>query len=87
MVANVAETLVKEEVKELGELERVVLGAISMVNEARWRELKAITESLLGREVKDWSFTHALKQLVNARLVRKINDYYSLIDPMYKLAS
>ncbi len=86
MVINVAEALVREEVKELGELERVVLRAISMVNEARWREVKAITEGLLGREVKDWSFTHALKQLVNARLVRKINDHYSLIDPLYRLA-
>lgn len=81
---KIALKLVKEEYERLGEIERAVLRGLSLLNSPSWRNLKKVTEALLGREVKDWSFTHALKQLINARVAKKEGENYSLVDPMYR---
>ncbi|BCS93515.1 MAG: ATPase [Metallosphaera javensis (ex Sakai et al. 2022)] len=83
-VEKIALKLVKEEYERLGEIERAVLRGLSLLNSPSWRNLKKVTEALLGREVKDWSFTHALKQLINARVAKKEGENYSLVDPMYR---
>ncbi len=83
-VSKIALRVVKGEYERLGEVERAVLKALTLLNHPDWKSLKKVTEALLGREIKDWSFSHALKQLVNARIVRKVNDHYELVDPMYK---
>ena len=84
MVFRTAKGIILEELKALSELQRTIMRALSLVEGAGWSDLKALTESLMRRELQDWTFDHALKQLVNARLVRKEGNKYSVIDPMYK---
>ncbi|QXJ32427.1 MULTISPECIES: hypothetical protein [Saccharolobus] len=55
------------------------------MKQARWRDLKKVSEGFLRRDIKDWTFNHALKQLINARIVLKENEKYSLIDPLYSI--
>lgn len=86
LVLNIARNIIKDETEEFGEIEKTIIRALSLVERARWGDLKKVTEALLKREINDASFTHALDQLVNARVVnKKVEDNtYSLIDPLYK---
>lgn len=74
MVFRTAKGIILEKLKALSELQRTIMRALSLVEGAGWSDLKALTESLMRRELQDWTFDHALKQLVNARLVRKEGD-------------
>jgi len=85
IVNEIAKSIIADEIKQFGELERAILKSLSMTKEINWTDLKKITESLTGRKIEDWSFNHALEQLIAARLVFKKNSEYSLIDPMYYL--
>ncbi|MEM1627583.1 MAG: ATP-binding protein [Sulfolobaceae archaeon] len=85
MVLKIATSIIRDEIKLLSETQRAIIKALSLVDSAGWKNLKNLSESISKREFKDWVFNNALKQLVNARLVKKGNDgKYSLIDPMYK---
>lgn len=87
MVSQIASNIIEGEVENLGEIQKLIVKALTMVEEIRWKDLKNLAESVGKREISDWSFNHALMQLVDARLVKVVNDgskKYSLIDPMYK---
>ncbi|AHC50789.1 ATPase [Sulfolobus acidocaldarius SUSAZ] len=84
MVKKVAEGVIKDELGRLSDTQRAILRSLCLVEEVSWKELKNLTEGLTKREFKDWVFNHALKQLVNARLVKKDVNGYRIIDPMYK---
>ena len=83
-VFRTARGIILEELKALTEIQRTIMRALSLVEGAGWSDLKALTEGLMRRELRDWTFDHALKQLINARLVRKEGEKYSIIDPMYR---
>lgn len=85
MVKKVAEGIIREEVARLSETQRMILRALCLVEHISWKELKNLTEGLAKRELKDWVFNHALMQLINARIVKKNDRGYLLIDPLYKL--
>ncbi|WP_236750737.1 ATP-binding protein [Acidianus sp. HS-5] len=88
MVNQIAENLIKDEIKTLGKIEKAIIKALSLVDNAKWSDLKTITESIYRSSIKDWSFNHALEQLILSRIVSKNKEEkeYSLTDPMYKLA-
>jgi AAA+ ATPase superfamily predicted ATPase len=86
MVLNIASSIIKAEIERLGEIQKIIIKSLSLVDEIGWKDLENLCESIGKREIADWSFNHALKQLVDARLVRVNSESkkYSLIDPMYK---
>ncbi|MGC8559018.1 MAG: AAA family ATPase, partial [Nitrososphaeria archaeon] len=59
--------------------------ALSLVEEISWKDLKNLTESLSKNEIEDSVFDYSLKHLIDARIVKKENERYSLIDPIYKI--
>jgi DNA-binding transcriptional ArsR family regulator len=66
-------------------IQRRIIKALSLVEEIGWSDLKKLTEGLGKTKIEDSVFNNALKKLVDARLVRKEEDKYSLIDPLYKV--
>lgn len=85
MVNEIASHVILDEVSRLGEIGKYIIKALSILRRAEWKSLKEVTEGLAGRNLSDWNFTHALKQLMKVRVVKKEDDNYSLIDPMYSL--
>ncbi|WP_029366506.1 AAA family ATPase [Saccharolobus islandicus] len=84
-VTKIARTIILSEFSSLSEIQQVIIKALSIMKQARWRDLKKVSEGFLRRDIKDWTFNHALKQLINARIVLKENEKYSLIDPLYSI--
>jgi len=85
LVIDIAKNVIKEELKQLSETQRRIIKALSLVEEIGWSDLKKLTEGLGKTKIEDSVFNNALKKLVDARLVRKEEDKYSLIDPLYKV--
>jgi AAA+ ATPase superfamily predicted ATPase len=85
IVLKIAKSIIRDEIRSLSETQRTIIKALSLVESVSWKNLKNLSESIGKSELDDWIFNNALKQLINARLVKKGNDgKYSLIDPMYK---
>ena len=84
-VLNIAKNIIRDELKQLSVTQRYIINALSLVDEIEWKDLKRLTESLNKIELKDSIFNNALKHLVDSRLVKKNNNKYGLIDPIYKI--
>ncbi|ADB86253.1 bromodomain-containing protein [Saccharolobus islandicus] len=84
-VTKIARTIILSEFSSLSEIQQVIIKALSIMKQARWRDLKKVSEGFLRRDIKDWTFNHALKQLINERIILKENEKYSLIDPLYSI--
>jgi len=85
LVLDIAKNVIKEELKQLSETQRQIIKALSLVEEIGWTDLKKLTEGLSKTKIEDTVFNNALKKLVDARLVRKEENKYAIIDPLYKL--
>ena len=85
LVLDIAKNVIKEELKQLSETQRQIVKALSLVEEIGWTDLKKLTEGLSKTKIEDTVFNNALKKLVDARLVRKEENKYAIIDPLYKL--
>ncbi|MGC8664997.1 MAG: AAA family ATPase [Nitrososphaeria archaeon] len=85
LVFSIAKSLIKDELDRLSENQRLIIRALSLVEEISWKDLKNLTESLSKNEIEDSVFDYSLKHLIDARIVKKENERYSLIDPIYKI--
>ncbi len=85
LVLNIAKNLIKEELRQLSETQRLIVRALALVEEIGWKDLKRLAESFRKMEMRDAVFNNALKHLVDAKIAKKENDKYSLIDPTYKI--
>ena len=85
LVLDIAKNVIKEELKQLSETQRQIIKALSLVEEIGWTDLKKLTEGLSKTKIEDMVFNNALKKLIDARLVRKEENKYAIIDPLYKL--
>jgi len=85
LVLDIAKNVIKEELKQLSETQRQIIKALSLVEEIGWTDLKKLTEGLSKTKIEDTVFNNALKKLVDARLVRKEENKYAIIDPLCEL--
>jgi len=85
LVLDIAKNVIKEELKQLSETQRQIVKALSLVEEIGWTDLKKLTEGLSKTKIEDTVFNNALKKLVDARLVRKEENKYAIIDPLCEL--
>ncbi|MEM0321829.1 MAG: ATP-binding protein [Thermoprotei archaeon] len=83
---KIAQGIIADEYSQLSPLQKTVLKALTLVDQAGWTDLKKLCEALKKATIEDAAFNHALQQLVNAKIARKHQEKYSLIDPMYNLA-
>jgi AAA+ ATPase superfamily predicted ATPase len=85
LVLHIAKNVIKEELKQLSETQRQIIKALSLVEEIGWTDLKKLTEGLSKTKIEDTVFNNALKKLIDARLVRKEENKYAIIDPLCEL--
>jgi AAA+ ATPase superfamily predicted ATPase len=81
-----AKAVLNDELKNLGPLELAIIKAVSSFDKGgSWTEMKALSGANYGKRPDDKSLKRSIDGLINMKLVRKTDDKYVLVDPLYKL--
>ncbi len=83
-----AEKIVNDEVEHfLQRRDRTLYIAVlkAAANSARWREIKAATETAKGNAVNDSSIGNTIENLLAAMLITEKEKVYEVTDPMLRM--
>jgi AAA+ ATPase superfamily predicted ATPase len=86
-VLNIAATLEKKEIEALPKSQKLVLSALSRLDNPRWSDIKRMSDSFAGRKLNDAEVNRALKSLIRYSFIEKKGESYTITDPITKKAA
>jgi len=84
---NIAATLEKKEIEALPKSQKLVLSALSRLDNPRWSDIKRMSDSFAGRKLNDAEVNRALKSLIRYSFIEKKGESYTITDPITKKAA
>ena len=86
-VLDIAATLEKKEIEALPKSQKLVLSALSRLDNPRWSDIKRMSDSFAGRKLNDAEVNRALKSLIRYSFIEKKGESYAITDPITKKAA
>jgi len=86
-VLDIAATLEKKEIEALPKSQKLVLSALSRLDNPRWSDIKRMSDSFAGRKLNDAEVNRALKSLIRYSFIEKKGESYTITDPITKKAA
>ena len=86
-VLDIAATLERKEIEALPKSQKLVLSALSRLDNPRWSDIKRMSDSFAGRKLNDAEVNRALKSLIRYSFIEKKGESYAITDPITKKAA
>jgi len=76
-VLDIAATLERKEIEALPKSQKLVLSALSRLDNPRWSDIKRMSDSFAGRKLNDTEVNRALKSLIRYSFIEKKGESYA----------